>query len=39
MELKHEKITQYIPAIFLAVENGDIKSYCRKSILQAVKLS
>ena len=25
MELKHEKITQYIPAIFLAVVNGGIK--------------
>jgi len=30
MELKHEKITQYIPAIFLAVVNGDIKS-CKSS--------
>ena len=26
MELKHEKITRYIPAIFLAVVNGNIKS-------------
>jgi len=25
MELKHEQITQYIPAIYLAVMNGDIK--------------
>ena len=24
MELKHEKITQYIHAIFVAVVNGDI---------------
>ena len=32
MELKHEKITQYIPAIFLAVVNGDIKS-CKSSVL------
>jgi len=30
MELKHEKITQYIPAIFIAVVNGDIKS-CKSS--------
>ena len=30
MELKHEKITQYIPAIFLAVVNDDIKS-CKSS--------
>jgi len=29
-ELKHEKITQWIPAIFLAVMNGDIKS-CKSS--------
>ena len=32
MELKHEKITQYIPAISLAVVNGDIKS-CKSSFL------
>jgi len=30
MELKHERITQYIPAIFLAVVNGDIKR-CKSS--------
>jgi len=30
MELKHEKNTQYIPAIFLAVVNGESKvaSHC-----------
>ena len=30
MELKHEKITQYILAIVLAVVNGDINS-CKSS--------
>ena len=33
MELKHEKITQYIPAIFLVVVNGDIKSKRSSSLL------
>ena len=37
MELKHEKITQYIPAIFLAVVNGDIKS-CKSSSLLCFNL-
>ena len=30
LHMKHEKITQYVPAIFLAVVNGDIKS-CKSS--------
>ena len=36
MELKHDKITQHILAIFLAVVNGEIKS-CKSSKASAKK--